>query len=219
MVGALLFNLSGFPLPFLVCGTALLLTGILSFPVVHPLTKQAESQISSSLPSPWHLFSCPAFLTSMLVTIAGAITFGYTESLLDLHLKTFNLSVTAVGVCFLAYAITYTLMTILMGILTDAFIRPWTINSFGLLCSVVAFYLLSPKPYNPIPSSPTVTMVSLVLQVFTKPPILITDDVNLYLQGVGSACILVSSYSCALSATLELPQYQEDVSTYSLVSR
>ena len=37
-------------------------------------------------------------------------------------------------------------------------------------------------------------------------------------QGIGSATILVSSYSCALNAARQMPAYPEDVKTYSLVS-
>ena len=169
VLGAFLYDLSGFLLPFLVCGSALLLMGLLSFPVVLPVTKEAESQISSSLPSPWPLFSSPAFLNSLLVTIGAAVTFGFTESLLELHLENFHLSVTSVGLYFLGYAIAYTLATLLVGTLIDVYICPWTVNSFGLLCSAIAFYLLCPKPYNPLPSSPTVTLIFLVIQVFTKP--------------------------------------------------
>ena len=31
-------------------------------------------------------------------------------------------------------------------------------------------------------------------------------------------CVLVASYSCALNTTLQLPEFPEDVTTYSLVS-
>merc|ERR1712105_117241 len=41
---------------------------------------------------------------------------------------------------------------------------------------------------------------------------------SLLLQGIGSAFILVSSYSCALNAALAMPQFGDNVSTYSLVS-
>ena len=36
-------------------------------------------------------------------------------------------------------------------------------------------------------------------------------------QGLGTGCVLVASYSCALKATLQLPEFPEDVTTYSLV--
>lgn len=199
--GAMLYELSGFVLPFAVCGGALLLTSVISFPIVRPLTKEAESQISSELPSPRPLLSSFVFVTALVVTSGAAITFGFIESLLELYLdKTFDLTVTQIGFCFLGYAIAYTLFTILAGVLTDSKVKPWSMNIFGLFTSVVAFYLLAPPPYFPFE------------------PNLYTTVGSLMLQGIGSASILVSSYSCALNAALAMPQFGDDVSTYSLVS-
>jgi len=177
-----------------------LVTSFLSFPIVRPLTKEAEGQISSELPSPRPLLSSFVFVTALMVTSGAAITFGFIESLLELYLETFELSVTSVGFCFLGYAIAYTLFTILAGVLTDSKVKPWTMNVFGLFTSVVAFYLLAPEPYFPVK------------------PHLATTIASLLLQGIGSATILVSSYSCALNAALAMPQFGDNVSTYSLVS-
>merc|ERR1719323_1978811 len=68
-------------------------------------------------------------------------------------------------------------------------------NALGLFISMVAFYLLAPQPVFPMKSH------------------LVTTIVSLLLQGIGSAIILVSSYSCALNAALAMPQFGDDVST------
>ena len=40
-----------------------------------------------------------------------------------------------------------------------------------------------------------------------------------YFKGIGSASILVSSYSCALNAALAMPQFGDDVSTCKIFAR
>ena len=184
----------------MVTGVLLLLTGVVSYPIVLPLTKEAEKQLSTTLPSVRPLFKSTAFLASLLITTTAAVTFGFTESLLELHLETFDLSVTQIGLCFLGYALAYTLFTILAGLVTDVHLAPWTVNAGGLVVTAAGYYILGPQPFFPLSSSITITMVSLVL------------------QGVGNAGILVSSYSCTLAAALAMPQYEDDVSTYSLIS-
>ena len=62
------------------------------------------------------------------------------------------------------------------------------------------FIFLGPSPFLPLPSTIPFKTAGLVL------------------QGIGTGCVMVSSYSCALKATLRLPEFPEDVTTYSLVS-
>ena len=59
--------------------------------------------------SPLPLLLSPGVLLSLASVAAAAVTVSYVESLLALHLATFALSVTHIGLCFLALAVTYTL--------------------------------------------------------------------------------------------------------------
>ena len=79
-------------------------------------------------------------------------------------------------------------------------INPWTASIFGLILMTLAFLLVGPVPFLPLPPSLPLTICSLVL------------------HGVGSAAVIVSSYSCALSSTLKMDEYQENLSTFSIVS-
>ena len=99
-------------------------------------------------------------------------------------------------------------------------------NVFGLFTSVVAFYLLAPEPYFPVKPHLATTIASLLLQVLVLALALLLSLVlvlvlvfidmiiiTLLSQGIGSATILVSSYSCALNAALAMPQFGDNVST------
>ena len=201
VLGSLLFSFSGFLLPFLACGAAILTTGLLSLPQIVPLTHAAEKHITSGFPSPRPLFSSTSLLTSLLTTSTVAFSaYGYMMPLLELHLASLNLTTTSIGFCFLTFSATYTVVTILCGLVSDSHIQPWTICLTGLFSLFLSFIFLGPSPLIPLPSSVEFKVVGLVL------------------QGLGTGCVLVASYSCALKATLELSEYPEDVTTYSLVS-
>ena len=95
-------------------------------------------------------------------------------------------------------------------------------NVFGLFTSVVAFYLLAPEPYFPVKPHLATTIASLLLQVLVLALALLLSLVLVFIdmiiitllsQGIGSATILVSSYSCALNAALAMPQFGDNVST------
>lgn len=201
VVGSLLFSLAGFLLPFLACGGAILATGLLSLRLVRPLAAAAEKQISSEQPSARPLLSSPPLLAALLATATVAFSaYGYMMSLLELHLSTLHLSPATIGLCFLAFSATYTVTTILCGLTSDSLLSPWTVCLAGLTSLLLSFLALGPVPYLPAPSTLPLKVLGLVL------------------QGVGTGCVLVASYSCALAAALELGTFPRDVSTYSLVS-
>ena len=201
VLGSLLFSFSGFLLPFLACGAAILTTGLLSLPQIGPLTSAAEKHITSSLPSPRPLFSSTSLLTALLTTSTVAFSaYGYMMPLLELHLSSLSLTTTSIGFCFLIFSATYTVVTILCGLVSDSYIQPWTICLTGLSSLFLSFVFLGPSPFLPLPSTIPFKIAGLVL------------------QGLGTGCVLVASYSCALKATLQMPEFPEDVTTYSLVS-
>ena len=201
VLGSLLFSFSGFLFPFLACGAAILATGLLSLPQISPMTRAAEQHITDNLPSPRPLLSSPLLLTSLLTTSTVAFSaYGYMMSLLELHLSTLNLTTTSIGFCFLTFSATYTIVTILCGLVSDSHIQPWTICLTGLFSLLLSYIFLGPSPLLPIPSTVSFKVFGLIL------------------QGLGTGCVLVASYSCALKATLEMPEFPEEVTTYSLVS-
>ena len=120
--------------------------------------------------------------------------------LLELHLSSLNFTTTSIGFCFLTFSATYTVVTILCGLVSDSYIQPWTICLTGLSSLFLSFVFLGPSPFLPLPSTIPFKIAGLIL------------------QGIGTGCVLVASYSCALNTTLQLPEFPEDVTTYSLVS-
>ena len=94
--------------------------GVICLYIIQPLTKYAEDQISltqSSMMLP--LLRNPNVLIALLSATSAAFAIGYIESLLELHLQTFSLQVTSIGLCFLAMSGAYTMATIVTGWVTD----------------------------------------------------------------------------------------------------
>ena len=65
---------------------------------------------------------------------------------------------------------------------------------------MVTFLVTGPAPYLSLPPSLPLTLAGLVT------------------QGLGSAIVIVTTYTSCLKATLETPGYPETVATFSLVS-
>ena len=121
MIGSFLYEYGGFVLPFLVCGGAILVTGVISLVTCHNLIKEAESEKSPSSKSSSMLPILSNFdaALSLLSVVAATFTVGFMESCLELHLEIFALSVTSVGLCFLGLAISYTSATLSSGFCID----------------------------------------------------------------------------------------------------
>ena len=106
-LGSLLYSLGGFPTPFLACGLAAAGTGALCvWRCVPPGSPEGDQPAPCS---PLPLLLSPGVLLPLASVAAAAVSVSYVESLLALHLATFGLSVTHIGLCFLALAVTYTL--------------------------------------------------------------------------------------------------------------
>ena len=199
--GSFMFTVSGFLLPFCVCGAAIFSTGMLSLPLIGPLTEAAEKHLTSDRPPAGPLFSSSFFLTALLTTSTAAFaSFGFSLPLLELHLSSFGLTSYSIGFCFLAFSASYTLINVLSGLFTGSYFQPWTVSVTGLFCLLMSFFFLGSSPFLNIP--PTIPL----------------KLVGLMFLGFGTGSVLVSSYSCALNAALQMPAYPEDIKTYSLVS-
>ena len=106
-LGSLLYSLGGFPAPFLACGLAAAGTGALCvWRCVPPGSPEGDQPAPCS---PLPLLLSPGVLLSLASVAAAAVSVSYVESLLALYLATFALSVTHIGLCFLALAVMYTL--------------------------------------------------------------------------------------------------------------
>ena len=94
-------------------------TGVLVVRRTRPLARHAEQQLTASAASDSasslrRVLAQPEAAAALVSASAAALTIGYVESLLELHLDTtFRLSVAATGLCFLAMALAYTSLTVL----------------------------------------------------------------------------------------------------------
>ena len=79
-------------------------------------------------------------------------------------------------------------------------IQPWTVSIIGFIMIMISFLLVGPVPFLPISPSLSLTVCSLTV------------------HGAGSAAVVVSSYSCAVSSALKMDGYGEDLSTFSIIS-
>ena len=144
VLGAALYSCGGFVLPFLASGAAMVVrgnrnhvlsivrektmimttssaqvTGVLVVRRTRPLARHAEQQLTASAASDSasslrRVLAQPEAAAALVSASAAALTIGYVESLLELHLDTtFRLSVAATGLCFLAMALAYTSATVL----------------------------------------------------------------------------------------------------------
>ena len=112
VIGVFLYSFGGFLTPFLVCGVAATVTGVLCIWKCVPrqtynveTSKEEEESSSRILP----LLHNTRALVSLLSVTTLSISVSYVESLLSLYLDTFLLSVFNIGLCFLVHAAIYTL--------------------------------------------------------------------------------------------------------------
>ena len=97
-------------------------TGFLVVRRTRPLARLAEQQLTASAASDSasslrRVLGQPEAAAALVSASAAALTIGYVESLLEVHLDTtFRLSVAATGLCFLAMALAYTSVTVLSSI-------------------------------------------------------------------------------------------------------
>ena len=147
VIGAGLYNLGGFLFPFLISGVAFILLSLQCVVVVKPLIRYAEDQMeedslssSSSSCSLLPLLQDLRVVVPLLSATTAAITIGYIESLLELHLQTFSISMSWVGLCFLAMSLTYTLTLLLLLLLYISAIAP--ISNITLILQMIIIILI-----------------------------------------------------------------------------
>ena len=79
-------------------------------------------------------------------------------------METFSLSVQQVGLCFLAMAVPYTIVTIVAGYCADKFLHPGSITVSGFLLLLISFTLIGPVGWMPVDPQLGLTLAGLLLQ-------------------------------------------------------
>ena len=128
------------------------------------------------------LLAQPRVVLALTGTVFGAVCQGFVESFLESHLALFGLSVTQVGVSFLAMSVPYMLATPVWGWLGDTRLPPQFISPAGNFIILVSLLLVGPAAYLPL-----------------QPDYLLTE-VGLAGLGVGTAATLTATFALAQQA-------------------
>ena len=140
VLGSLLYVAGGFVTPFVVTACLLLvscdscdtnlyrmrqLSGVLSVVTCRRLTDHAESQITdTSLGTMIPIIKSPEAVVSLMSAATASLTVGFVESTLEMHLETFSLSVTTIGLCFLTMSVAFSAVTFIAGYWSDRVLYP-----------------------------------------------------------------------------------------------
>ena len=93
------------------------------------LTDHAEAQISdTSLGAMIPILKSPEAAVSLMSAATASLTVGFVESTLEMHLETFSLSVTTIGLCFLTMSVAFSAVTFIAGYWSDRVLYPGEIT-------------------------------------------------------------------------------------------
>lgn len=197
VVGAFLYEAGGFCLPFALTGSAIILSGV----VTYVLTDLPTLERTESSASVMRFLSRPRITGALLTATMAAYCIGTIEATLSPFLETVpSMTVKLIALTFLTMSISSVLATPLSGWLCDTRICPWLVSCTGVSLMFLCFMFLGPAPYITT-LSPTITSVSL----------------SLVAQGVGSAAVLVASFSCAQTSAA-VDGDEDNMDTQSVVS-
>lgn len=184
-VGALLFETGGFVLPFELCGGLALVIGVITIIRLPRLLSgdivshgSASNNITFS--SALHLLKSPGVLVALLGTVYGAVCQGFIETFLVEYLSQFGLSISVIGVSFLAMSIPYMFAMPAWGYLSDTgWLDPEYISPIGNILIFLSYLYIGPATY------------------FSFSPDYATTELGLTLIGLGTAATLTATFAMA----------------------
>ena len=180
VLGAFMFEAGGFCLPFVVTGTVIIISGAAVYLVTDmPVIQRSETGALGVLT----FLAKPAISGALLTATMAAYTIGTIEATLSTFLELIpEMTVKVIAIEFLTMSLSSVLATPLAGWMCDTRMSPWLVSAGGCVLMFLCFSLIGPAPYlRPLLPLPSLTSVSLALVA----------------QGVGSAAVLVASFSCA----------------------
>ncbi|XP_055546361.1 MFS-type transporter SLC18B1-like isoform X3 [Wyeomyia smithii] len=198
MVGGALYSVGGYYLPFVVLGSALFVTAILTLCILPKHTNEPY-QDSGKNASMWSVLKIPGVLVSSLAICATSASIGFLSATLEPHLRQFDLSPILLGVVFVINGGIYALTAPAFGWMVDKFLNPKICSAAGCFLVVGAFMTIGPASFIPSETSLTLVISGLVL------------------HGLGIASVLVSGFTDSLRTAIAngLP---DSIETYGLIS-
>jgi len=197
MIGAILYSIGGYFLPFISLGLLLFVVAFLTMCILpknndNCPSNQATVKMSS-------IIKIPGVMVNSLSIIATSISVGFLGATLEPHLRQFELSPVWLGTVFIINGAVYACTAPFWGWMIDKCLHPKVSALIGSTLIAGAFCLIGPTSFLPIESRLSTIMCGLLL------------------HGLGIASILVASFTDALRTTIKcgLP---DNIETYGLIS-
>ncbi|XP_075453460.1 MFS-type transporter SLC18B1 isoform X3 [Ascaphus truei] len=162
-IGGFLYQSFGYEVPFIAVGCVVLLMVPLNIYIL-PKYDSVPGQDSF-----WMLFTIPKLLILCFVIFSLSSCLGFLDPTLSLFVtEKFHLQVGYVGLVFLGLALSYSLSSPLMGLISDKLpgLRKWLLIT-GNLGTAACFFMLGPAPIFHIESELWLFVLVLVMNGFT----------------------------------------------------
>ncbi|XP_050541622.1 MFS-type transporter SLC18B1-like [Daktulosphaira vitifoliae] len=196
-VGGALYEIGGYVTPFLVLGSALFLSAVMTAFALpdHPNRRRDVPSDASLL----KVLKIPGILLAAASIIVTSMSIGFLSATLEPHLRQFNLSPMVLGLMFVINGGTYALTAPWWGWLCDKIMPAKVVTLLGCIILMVGFSLIGPVPFLNRPTELTVTIIGLVL------------------HGMGMGAQLVASFTDALRTAVQ-HGFSNSLETYGLIS-
>ena len=167
-IGGYLFEKGGFSLPFWASGGFSLLLSVFCFFLMRNVEEAFEETADDEKDVTWReILTAPGVGVSLSAMVcAGTAWQWYSPSLEPFLVQSYGINSFQTGLVFMAFGLTYTIFTPIVGFLTDRGMDGMTTIIIGNLCILLAFIFLGPIPWfkSIMGSQLPVTVVSIGLQ-------------------------------------------------------
>uniref|UniRef100_A0A0N5ANX0 MFS domain-containing protein n=1 Tax=Syphacia muris TaxID=451379 RepID=A0A0N5ANX0_9BILA len=195
MIGAALYDLGGFELPFLVLGATLLLVSFISCYLIENYKDEPSSEKKGMI----GMLKVPMVWVILFAVVIYALSTSFLDPTLAEHLSSFKLSTTVVGFMFLLDAGIYTVTAPLWGVIYDKWRCAFSIMVFGAAVSAIALFLIGPAPFLNMEKQLSIIAISLCV------------------LGVASGAFYIPTFQKCLEAVRD-HNYEDSFETYAGVS-
>ena len=147
-IGGYLFDKGGFSLPFWASGGFSLLLSFSCIFLMRNVEEAFQDVAEDRKDVTWReILTAPGVGVSFWAMVcAGTAWQWYSPSLEPFLVQTYGVSSFQTGLVFMAFGVTYTIFTPIVGFLTDRGLDGITVIILGNLCILLAFVLLGPIP-------------------------------------------------------------------------
>lgn len=148
MVGGALYSVGGYFLPFVVLGSTLFVTALLTACVLPRHPDECDTgEVGTSM---LKVLRIPGVLVCALGICATSTSIGFLGATLEPHLRQFDLSPVLLGMMFVINGGVYAVTAPLWGYMVDKIMNPKLASCFGSAFIAVSFCLIGPTSFLPV---------------------------------------------------------------------